>query len=237
MRHFATRAGFVLLLLTALVGRLEAAEQRLVSTSATGEVEATPDIAIVQGQVREERKDADDAVRAARENLDRVIVYLKDLGVDTADIRAAQILVNPQWHYPRNQPRELTGYEARAEFSIKLKRVELLGRIHGGLIDAGASEFDPTRFDFSNRDQLELEAIARAVKLAQAKAEAALAPLGAKVGEIQNLAVNTHWQEPPGPRPERMAVMSTAKSADTAPQVNIGNHTLSANVNASFKIK
>ena len=227
----------VLLLLAAIMSsQVHAAEPRLVSTAAVGEVDATPDIAIVQGQVREERKDAEDAVRAVQKNLDKVIRFLKDLGIETVDIQAAQVLVNPQWHYPRNEPRQLSGYEARAEFTVKLKKVELLAQLHGGLIEAGASELQPTRFDFSDREQLELEAIARAVKLARAKAEAALAPLGAKVGEIQNLNVNTHWQEPALVRPERMAVMSMAKAADAAPQINIGNHTLSANVNASFRI-
>lgn len=208
---------------------------RLVSTSAMGEVEAIPDIAIVEGQVLEERADADDAVRATQKNLDRVIGYLKQQGIATEDIRAAQVLVNPKWHYPRNQPRQLSGYEARAEFTVKLRDVEVLARLYGGLIDSGANELQPTRFDFSNRDELELQAIAAAVKQARARAVAALAPLGAKVGEIHTLGIDTQWQQPPILRRESAAAMNMA-AADGAPQINIGNHTVAANVSAAFKI-
>lgn len=228
--------GLILVVCASLSPVSLAAEPRLVSTSANGEVEATPDIAIVQGRVVEERQDADEAVRLVQKKLDGLIGYLQGRNIATADIRAAQILVDPKWHYPRNQPRQLTGYEARGEFTVKVRNVALLARLFGGLVDAGASELQPTRFDFSNREELELQAIAEAVRQARAKAVAALAPLGATVGDIHNLGVNTQWQQPPVMRHDGAALMSMAKAADAAPQINIGNHTISANVNASFRI-
>ncbi|MBR9910367.1 MAG: SIMPL domain-containing protein [Gammaproteobacteria bacterium] len=234
-----------LLIFIALAGALVAGlahadsqpeQLRLISSSATGTVEATPDIAIMSGRIIEESQEAEEAIRLAQRKLDTVIRYLKQQRINPDDIRAAQVLVAPKWHYPRNQPRQLSGYEASANFTIKLRDVGLLAGLYSGLINAGAGELQPTQFDFSNRDALELDAIAAAVQRAREKALAALRPLGNKVGEVQNLNINTHWQPAPIMRREAVAMMGVASDAGAA-EVNIGNHTIEAQVNASFRIE
>lgn len=209
-------------------------EIRRVTASASGEVEAVPDIAVVQGRVVVQRSAAEAAVKAAQKRLDEVLRYLAREGVGRDDIRAAQVLVDARWHYPRNQPRELQGYEARADITIRLRDVARLGALYSGLIEAGASELQPTRFEFSKRQALELEAIAAAVDNARAKARAALQPLDADLGKVQSLNIDTHWQVPP--RQERAVMMSAARDGGEA-QVSIGKHTVAATVSASFEIR
>jgi uncharacterized protein YggE len=204
-----------------------------VSSSATGSVEAMPDIAIMKGQVLVEGASPEQAVTEARQSLDSVIRYVKAQGIASEDLDAAQVLVRPVWSYPKDKPRELTGYQAYADFSATVRDVKKLSTLYGGLVKAGATELSPTRFDFSLREDLELQAITNAVALAKKKAEAALKPLNQEVGEVLSLNVDTHWQQPV------YKVASMAMRADSAPEpeVNVGNQTIQASVSVTFKLK
>lgn len=205
-----------------------------ISSSATGQVEAMPDIAIMSGQVMVEGKSPDQAVTEARQKLDSVIRYVKEQGIAAEDLHAAQVLVRPVWTYPKDKPRELTGYQAYADFSAIVRDVAKLSNLYGGLVKAGASELSPTRFDFSLREDLELQAIGKAVELAKKKAEAALKPLNQSVGEVLVLNVDTHWQQPVY---KASAMVMRVADAEAAPEVNVGKQTIQASVSVTFKLK
>lgn len=209
------------------------AEERQVSVSATGDVAALPDIALVQGRIVSQEKTAKQALLAAQEKLSKLIDYAVQQGVSSEDVHAAQVQVSPQWHYPKNKPRQISGYQGHAEFTITLRELELLSPLYVGLVDAGANDLRPTRFEFSDREALELKAIALAVAKAQRKANAALQPLKERTGEVVSVNVDTQWHRPQ-PRLMRMEMASDAKSA--APKVNVGNQTITANVSVSFAI-
>ncbi|MEH6605021.1 MAG: SIMPL domain-containing protein, partial [Pseudomonadales bacterium] len=207
-----------------------------VSTSATGELHAIPDIAVINGRVQEQAKDAGEAMAAARKQLDQVIEYVKTQGIAEEDLQAAQILVQAQWHYPRNEPRQLTGYQANASFTIKLRDTAGLSQIYGGVIKAGANTIDSVSFEFSNYDELELQAIGLAVEKAQRKAAAGLAPLGQKVGKVVSMQVDTHWQPQPMPRGKMMAMEASSDAMAAPAQINVGNQPIKATVSVSFII-
>lgn len=204
-----------------------------VSSSATGQVEAMPDIAIMSGQVLVEGSSPEQAVTEAQQKLDSVIRYVKGQGIAAEDLHAAQVLVRPVWSYPKDKPRELTGYQAYADFSAIVRDVTKLSVLYGGLVKAGASELSPTRFDFSLREDLELQAITNAVEMARKKAEAALKPLNQSVGDVLSLNVDTHWQQPV----YKVASMAMRAEAAPAPEVNVGNQTIQASVSVTFKLK
>lgn len=204
-----------------------------VSSSATGQVEAMPDIAIMSGQVLVEGSSPEQAVTEAQQKLDSVIRYVKGQGIAAEDLHAAQVLVRPVWSYPKDKPRELTGYQAYADFSAIVRDVSKLSVLYGGLVKAGASELSPTRFDFSLREDLELQAITNAVEMARKKAEAALKPLNQSVGDVLSLNVDTHWQQPV----YKVASMAMRAEVAAAPEVNVGNQTIQASVSVTFKLK
>lgn len=207
-----------------------------VSSTATGIIEAIPDIAIMSGKVMVQSKTADQAVTETRQKLDSVIRYIKSEGIDSEDLQAAQVLVNPVWHYQKDKPRELTGYQAYADFSAKVRDINKLSDLYGGLVKAGVSELSPTSFDFSLREDLELKAIEKAVLQAKKKAEAGLKPLGQKVGDVLSMNVDTRWQQPPVYKMSRM-VMAEAADMGAAPEVNVGNQTIQATVSVTFEVK
>jgi len=210
------------------------AETRMVTTSAEGKVESIPDIAILSGQVQVEAETAREATRQAQRQLEKVIDYILGKGVAKQDLNAATVRVHPKWHYPRNKPRELIGFQASAPFMATLRDLAKLGEVYGDLPKAGATDLGETRFDFSDRETLELKAIADATLQARKRAEASVVALGNSLGEVHGVQVNTRWQQPPAPMMMRSA---EASFSSPAPKVNVGNHTITASVTASFEIK
>ncbi|WP_439135030.1 SIMPL domain-containing protein [Pseudomaricurvus sp.] len=208
-----------------------------VSSSATGVIEATPDIAIMNGKVMVQEETPEKAVSEARIKLDNVIRYIKSEGVKAEDLQAAQVLVNPIWHYQKDKPRQLTGYQAYADFTAKVRDVRKLSALYGGLIKAGVTELNPTSFDFSLREDLELQAISKAVELAKKKAEAGLKPLGQQVGDVLSMNVDTRWQQPPMYKTSRMVMSAEADMVGAAPEVNIGNQAIQATISVTFEVK
>jgi len=227
-----TRTLVMITCLLCVSGLAQAAE-RQVSVSAKGEVAALPDIAIVQGRIVSQAKTAKLALLSAQERLSDVIDYAVAEGLASDDVHAAQVQVSPQWHYPKNKPRQISGYQGHAEFTLTLRELGLLSSVYGGLVEAGANDLRPTTFEFSEREALELKAIAQAVAKAQRKADAALKPLNEKTGEVLSVNVDTQWHRPQ-PRLMRMEMASDAKGA--APKVNLGKQTITANVSVSFAI-
>lgn len=237
MTHILTIIGKTSLL-TAIVCVLSLsgavqAETRQVSVSATGEIAALPDIALVQGRIVSQEKTAKQALLVAQEKLSSLIDYAVQQGLASEDVHAAQVQVSPQWHYPKNKPRQISGYQGHAEFTITLRELAILSPLYAGLVDAGANDLRPTRFEFSEREALELKAIAQAVAKAQRKANAALQPLKEKTAEVLSVNVDTQWHRPQ-PRLMRMEMASDAQAA--APKVNVGKQTITANVSVSFAI-
>lgn len=210
-------------------------EPRQVTTSASGEVMAVPDMAVVSGSVEVEADTAREATQLAQKRLEQVIQFVRKQGVDNKDLNAATVQVHPRWHYPRNRQPEVVGYQARAGFNIKLRDLSGLGELYAGLPEAGATRLDDTDFDFSQREALELEAIAKAVRNAQARARAAVEALGGRLGQAVNVQVNTQWQQPPMQRTYMMAAKMESDAAG-APELNPGDHTLSATATVSFAI-
>ena len=235
IKSWATWIPLVSVLVFLPIGVSYAGDDPQVSSSGLGVIEAQPDIAIVSGRITVQQDTPEEAVDVARSKLDRIIKALKHSGIHSQDLQAAEVLVNPQYHYPRNQPRELSGYQASANFSAKLRELAKLSELYGVLFKAGATELQPTQFDFSNRDDLELQAITKAVEIAKRKAQAGLKPLDQKVGDVLMLNVDTRWHQPPMYKGTRMAMMSEA--ADTGPQVNVGDRRIEATVSATFAIR
>lgn len=211
-----------------------AGESHQVTTSANGEIMAVPDIAVVSGRVTVEAKKAKDATREAQKRLEKVIQFVRQQGVENDDLNAATVQVHPKWHYPRNKPREIVGYQAQAMFSVTLRDIDQLGSLYAGLPEAGASTLDQTRYEFSNREELELQAIAVATKKAKARAQAAVSALQENLGDVINLQVNTNWHQAPMMRMERTMAMSS--DASSAPELNVGKHKINASITATFAI-
>lgn len=207
-----------------------------VASSGTGKVSAEPDMAMIGGDIVVQSDSADKAMNDVRRKLDKLISKVRAQGVEDKYIQAAQVRVSPRWQYNRNEPRSLAGFEGRASFQIRLLELDKLPSLYSVLAQAGVNDLRPATFDFSDRDTLELKAIALAVENARLKATAGLKPLGNSVGGLVSMSIDTNWQRPQVMQ-VRSAMMASDGAQESQPQVNVGEQTVSSTVQVVFSVK
>lgn len=209
-----------------------AAEPRTLSVSATGTVEAVPDLARLSVGVASRAQTARAATAETAGRTRAVLAALDASGVAAADRQTRQIALVPvHARDDRGRPLRLEGYEARQDLSVTVRDLAALGPLIDALVEAGAGTLGGIAFDVSDRDGLLDEARRRAViearRIAGLTAEAA----GATLGPVQSVSLAEAYM-PPAP------VMRAQMAAEAAPMpVAEGSLTVSASVSAVFLLE
>ncbi|MDH4334120.1 MAG: SIMPL domain-containing protein [Chloroflexota bacterium] len=144
-------------------------------------VRRVPDLAVVSlGVMARDRRPAvarDEANRRAT----AILARLGDLGVPDADVQAPSLTVQPTYDYSRSEAK-LTGYQASRPMTIRVRDIDLLGPILDGLVDDGATQIHGTSMELADAEAASREALAAAVTVARARAEALARAAGVSLG-------------------------------------------------------
>ncbi len=222
------------LTLTILLGALAlpaaaiAAEPSTVTLSAVGETHLAPDMATLSLGVTVTAPTAAEAMQTDAARMTQVIAALRRQGVAERDIQTAGLNVQPQYSFPQNQPRQLTGYQASHQLTIAVRDLERLG----AAIDAGANDIGGIGFGLKDPGAAEDAARLKAVAALRAKADLYARAAGYSVGRLINLSEGGGYA--PGPvRP--LPMMAMAKVASTP--VEAGELDVRVEASAVYELK
>lgn len=199
--------------------------------SAEGEVEAAPDIAMLNLQVSETRDTAEAAKKEVDGRTQRVINAAKEQGIVEENIRASQIRVYPDYEWDDGK-RLLRGQRVERSIELKLSDLSRYGALLDSLVLAGITEIGSVNLAISNRDELVEQALQQAIAKATAKAEVLADGFGRKVAGVY------HVDETGGAVvvAERAHLMMDAKAGAQAP-VLFGKQSVTANLKVVFLLK
>ena len=199
--------------------------------SATSDVQAVPDIASIGAGVVTQATDAQAALSANSEKMQRVFAALRKAGIAERDIQTAGLNLQPQYRFEQNEPPALTGFQASNRVQVTLRDVKATGRVIDALVKEGANQIDGPNFRVANPEPLLDRARADAVKKARARAELYAAAAGLSVTRIT--AINEGFeQRPPMPKGRMMAMEASADASPVSP----GEVELSATVTMEFEM-
>lgn len=205
--------------------------QRHITVSATGSVEAPPDIARVQTGVIVEADSAAQALSGNSAAMSKLIAGLKESAIDAKDIQTSQFRVEPRYTNPRDgQAPEINGYRVVNEVQVTVRDVAKLGAILDALVKLGANQMNGLSFEVSKADTLKDDARKQAIDNALRRAKLLAAAGGAEVGEVISISEDVVHG---GPRPYAMA---RAAKADMVP-IEGGSETLEARVTVTWALK
>lgn len=198
--------------------------------NARGEVDAMPDIAYMQLQISETSDSAVQAKSTVDQRSAQVLNAVAEQGVPESDIRASQIRIYPdyEWH---DGKRVLRGQRVERSIDITLKDLSRYGAVLDALVNAGISELGNIRFDLSQRDALQAEAVQLAIGDAKARAEVLAAGFGRKLAGVYHIDEGAS-----APVVYERAMMMDAKLGAQAPML-IGEETVTANLTVVFLLK
>jgi uncharacterized protein YggE len=235
-RHLRTFVALGALIFCAAAAAHDEPRPRLLTVGGEGEVEVAPDRADVGFSVEASEKSLADAEKAVTEATARLLKLCDSLGIPKADVRSAQLIVNPQYDggVVSNRPR-IVGYYVSRQIDVDLRDLSKLGKLLQGAVDTGANRMSGVSFGSTRKDEHQRAALARAAEDAKANAEALARAMGVKLGRLHTLSASES-----GGMPQPMMYEMRAKVA-SAPMVadqtfQAGEIKFQASVTAEFDL-
>lgn len=169
-------------------------EQRSITVSAEETVNVVPDMARIVYRIVTENRDA---VKCQEENgrqLEQVIQYLKEQGLEDSSIRTADFSLNTQYDWSGSR-RTLIGYEMSTRLEATDIPVDNVGALLSGGVSAGASEIDSVSYFASSYDEAYKDALTGAMDMALEKAETLAHAGGCQVTDVLSVREYSDSQE------------------------------------------
>jgi uncharacterized protein YggE len=198
--------------------------------SARGQVQATPDLAVIRLGVQTDGATAAVALSANREKMNATIDALRAQGVMDRDIQTSGLSLDAHYSDDGKSPRRLTGYEAADTVTVRLHDLSRVGAVVDALVSAGANKVEGISFALSDPKAAEDQARRLAVQALTAKADLYAKATGYKVSRL------VHLSETGGYSPAMMSEVIVTGSRLKPTPIEPGELTVSVGVSAQFEL-
>lgn len=183
---------------------------RMIEVSGLGKIFQAPDTATTSFSFSQRSMQTAQGKALIDTQVTNLLKLCEKLGIETADIQAANLSVYPQYDFKRN--RELIGYQVTREVRVKVRNLQQYPALLDGAVKIGATHSGSLSLDFSNREELEQQAMLKAFEQAELKANLLAKKAKAKLGEVM-------WISESGQMPAPIyhaRAMNMAESADAS---------------------
>jgi uncharacterized protein YggE len=153
------------------------ADAPVMTLSATGSIDAAPDIATVNVGVETVASTAVAALQANSAKMTRVVATIRTQGVAVRDIRTNNVGVSPRYEYVERK-RVFQGYAATNTVGVIIRDVATTGTFLDAVTAAGADSIDGPTFAIDRQDELRAQSRDRAVQALAANAQSYARRLG-----------------------------------------------------------
>lgn len=165
-----------------------------ITVSGEGEVLAVPDIGRFSFSVMAEGVTATEAQEMSGTNINAILAYLKEQGVEEKDIKTEQYSLYPRWSYEERfcpvgsycppGERIQDGFTVTQTVTVKVRDTDAAGRIVTGVGERGATDISSLAFTVDDVEELRKEAREKAIQDAKEKAVTLASQLGVQLVRI-----------------------------------------------------
>ncbi len=215
--------------------------QERFSVSGSGTVYAKADIANMSvGLKTEVKKTAAEATKENSEKMNEVLNVLKDLGIETKDIKTTSYNLNPVYRWTETEGQKLTGYEVYQGVTLKIRDLSKIGDIIAKTTEKGANQVGGINFTIDDEYDLKNEARELAIEKAKEKAEIIASQTGMKLGKVVSVYESSYSPVVPydysNVRKEMAYADGLGGSID-APGIEAGQNEVRVEVTLVYKVK
>lgn len=207
-----------------------ASDGTLLSVSARAEASRAPDVATLSAGVVTQAADANAALRANAEQMNRLMQAIRAAGIHERDVQTSGLNVHPQYRHVDNESPVITGYQASNTVNLKLRDVGRLGQVLDALVASGANQVHGPSFEIDQPEAVYDEARRKALDLARQRAEMYAGALDLRVRRIVSISEGGGFVRPMPMM--RMAAMDMSESSPVSP----GETTLTASLDVVFEL-
>ena len=232
LRKLALALAFSAFIMPQPVSQAATAESAIsiLSVDGIGRTTATPDRASINIGVTTSAADASNAQRENDSRIQNIVDGLKELGIAAGDIRTDHYSFRPDYTFRESRGSEITGYTVDNSVIVKVKNVDLVGRVIDTALQRGANQINSLAFGISDTKALRKQALNAAIQDAREKADILASGLGHRIIGIHHVTENT------GSFTSRQfdSMMLAAASKNAAVPIESGTVSLDANVHIDF---
>lgn len=186
-----------------------------------GSIEQPPDVAMINVGVQVEGKTAAEAMAQQATNMNGVFAAVKAAGIADRDMQTGNMSLNPVYEYPNNARPRLTGYQASNSITIKVRKLDTLGKTLDAVVKGGGNTINGISFAVDQPEKSQNDARIEAIKDAAAKAELYAQAVGYKVRRIVTISEQEFYPQPPMPVMMRMQDMAAEATPIAAGEVSL----------------
>ncbi|NLJ80061.1 MAG: SIMPL domain-containing protein [Firmicutes bacterium] len=223
-----------LILGTAALGAAEEGEKGSLRVTGQAVISGRPDLALITLGVETKDPSAEAASQENAERMASVLEALQELGLEKKDLETGGYnIYSTTQVINRGTDKEetVTLYQAQNRLLISTKNLDQVGQIIDAAVKAGANQVQGVRFDLSDKQELQLLALEKAVAQARSKAEVMAAGAGVALGGLISL------QEEYGtyaPALDSLALRAYGAKEEASTVISPGEIEVSAQVNLVF---
>ncbi len=216
--------------------QVENAKDNVITVQSSEEVKVVPDIAEIKFAVTTQATDAKSCQDENSKDVNKVITFLKDSGIEEKSIQTSNFGLNPIYDW--NSGQTITGYEMRTSITVSDLPLDQVGELITSCVDAGINTIDNISYLSSDYDAKYQEALKKAIETAKVKAEAIAEAGGTTLGAIVHVEEHLTNQQIrytgyEGGRSAITETMAAGAAMDVAP----GQVSVEAIVSVDFAIQ
>ncbi len=218
-----------------------------ITVSGEGKVVVVPDTATFTFTVDETAADVGTAQSKATTEANAIIDYLKTQGIADADIQTSDYNVNPQYEYSSQicsnngycppQKQTISGYEVSQTETVKVKDITKAGTILSGVGTRGVSDVSGLTFTVADQDAIDAQARGKAISDAKTKAQTLASALGVALVRVTGFNENNNIVPVPMYARADSTMSAGASSEAVAPQIPVGQNTVTSDVSVTYEIR
>jgi uncharacterized protein YggE len=219
----------------------------VISVSGDGEAFAIPDVAMFTFSASATGKDVDDAQKQVTKIIEAALGKVKELGVDSKDVKTTDYSANPKYEYingvctsggvckPSTQ--NLIGYEVSQTIAVKVRKVDDAGKILGAIGGTGVTNVSGLSFTVDDQTAIEREAREKAIAKAKVKAEELAKDLG--VSLVRIVSFNENGAMPMFYKADMISArdMGGAMTEAASVPLPMGQNKVTSNVTITYEIR
>lgn len=162
-------------------------QPRTVTVKGVGQIEVTADIATLNLSVEDTHLTSLDAKSSVDSKVNKLISGLNQLGIISEDINAGLIRTSPQFEYLANSKRQITGYKAYRNISVRISPIDLLNEVMDLALSLQINRIQSIELSVSNADEHQQRALKKATSNATSQAKWLAASFNAQLGPVRHI--------------------------------------------------
>ncbi len=135
-----------------------------------GEITVEPNMATFTVAVSSQRRTAAEAKETADHAVGNLLSSLMAEGISKSDIQSANLSVYPQYTYPKDGKRILSGYQGSRNVTVTVHHLDKLNRYLNTALNDGMNQVKTVQFSVKDKDKYRALAREKAVENAKEKA-------------------------------------------------------------------